>query len=92
MKKDAALEKGAKKEVAVVEVGSLEFGPRSASASESWIHSVEVAETDEARTDWAMVGSGASVSACPVDYAPECEVKRGSVKLPLVCAGPSLVS
>ena len=37
-----------------------------------------------------MVDSGAGVSACPVDYAPDCEVKRGSVNLPLVgaTAGP----
>ena len=34
-----------------------------------------------------MVDSGAGVSACPVDYAPECEVSSGSVKLPLVGAG-----
>ena len=34
-----------------------------------------------------MVDSGAGVSACPFDYAPECEVNRGSVKLPLVGAG-----
>ena len=33
-----------------------------------------------------MVDSG-GVSACPVDYAPECEVSSGSVKLPLVGAG-----
>ena len=34
-----------------------------------------------------MVDSGAGVSACPVDYAPECEVSSGSVELPLVGAG-----
>ena len=34
-----------------------------------------------------MVDSAAGASACPVDYAPECEVKPGSVKLHLVGAG-----
>ena len=37
--------------------------------------------------DWVMVDSGAVVSSCSVDYAPECEVQPGSVKLPLVGAG-----
>ena len=72
-------------------VGSLEVGPLSVCASDSWILSVEVAEVDESWTthneDWVMVDSGAGVSACPVDYAPECEVNRGSAKLPLVSAG-----
>ena len=27
------------------------------------------------------------MQACPVDYAPECEVTRGSARLPLVGAG-----
>ena len=34
-----------------------------------------------------MVDSGAGISACPVDDAPQCEVEPGSVKLPLVGAG-----
>ena len=33
------------------------------------------------------VDSGASVSACSVGHAPECEVKGGSVKLHFVGAG-----
>ena len=49
-KKGAAPKKGVKKEVAAVEVGSLEVGPPSASASESWNLSVEVVAIDEART------------------------------------------
>ena len=49
-KKGAAPKKGVKKEVAAVEVGSLEVGPPSASASESWILSVEVVAIDEACT------------------------------------------
>ena len=73
-----------------VDVGSLEVGPLSANASESWILSVEVAEVDEAwsthNEDCAMVDSGAGVSACPVDNAGECEVKPCSVKLRLVDA------
>ena len=44
--KDAAHKKGVKKEVAAVDVRSLEVDPLSACASESWILSVEVAETD----------------------------------------------
>ena len=52
---------------------------------------MDVAEVNESWTarneDWVMVDSGAGVSACPVDYAPECEVSSGSVKLPLVGAG-----
>ena len=55
------------------------------------ILSVEVAEVNESWTarneDLVMVDSGASVSGCPVDYAPECEVSSGSIKLPLVGAG-----
>ena len=90
-KKGDTPKKGAKKEVAAVDVGSLEVGPLSVCASDSWILSVEVAEVDESWTthneDWVMVDSGAGVSACPVDYAPECEVNRGSAKLPLVGAG-----
>ena len=39
--------RGVKKEVAVVVVGSLDVGPLSVCASESWILSVEVAEIDE---------------------------------------------
>ena len=80
-----------KKEVAAVDVGSLGVGPLSACARESWILSVEVVEIDESWTkhneDWVAVDGGAGVSACPVDYAPECDVKPGSVKLPLVDAG-----
>ena len=34
--------------------------------------------------DWVMVDIGAGVSACPVDYAPTCVVKPGSVKLLLL--------
>ena len=68
-------QKGAKKEEAA------ELAPLTV----SWILSVEVAETDESWTthneDWVMVDSGAGVSACPVDFAPECEDKSGSVKL-----------
>ena len=37
--------------------------------------------------DWVMAYSVAGVSACPVNYAPECEVARGSARLPLVGAG-----
>ena len=44
-----------KKEVAAVDAGSLEVGPLSACASESWILSVEVAEFDEA---WRKLGDG----------------------------------
>ena len=90
-KKEATPKKTAKKEVAAVNVGSLEVGPLSACASDSWILSVEVAEVNESWTarneDWVMVDSGAGVSAFPFDYAPECEVSTGSVKLPLVGAG-----
>ena len=89
-KKEATLKKTAK-EVAAVDVGSLEVGPLSACARDSWILSVEVAEVNESWTarneGWVMVDSGAGVSACPVGYAPECEVSSGSVKLPLVGAG-----
>ena len=50
-----------------------------------------MAEIDETWTthneDWVMVDSGAGVSACPADYAPESEVKCDSVKLPLGGAG-----
>ena len=41
------MEKGGKKEVAAVVVGSLEAGPLSACVSESWILSVGVAENDD---------------------------------------------
>ena len=44
---DATPKKGEKKEGAGVDVGSLEVGPLSACASESWILSVEVTEIDE---------------------------------------------
>ena len=54
MTKDAACNEGAKKEVGAVDVGSLEVGPPSASASESWILAVEVAEIDEAGTTHTM--------------------------------------
>ena len=51
---------------------------------------MEVAEVNESWTarneDWVMVDSGAGVSACPVDFAPEGEVSSGSVKLPHVGA------
>ena len=67
------------------------FGPPSACASKSWILLVEVADIDVVWTthkeDWVVVHSGAGASACPVDHAPECEVKPGSVGLPLVGAG-----
>ena len=50
-----------------MDVGSLEVGPLSACASDSWILSVEVAEVNESWTarneDWVMVDSGAGVSA-----------------------------
>ena len=42
--------------------------------------SVEVAEIDESWIthieDWVLVDSGAGVSACPLDHAPECEAKH----------------
>ena len=87
----AQKEKDTEEASADVDVGSIEVGPLSACASGSWILSVEVAEIDKSWTthsaDWVMVDSGAGVPVCPVDCAPECEVKHGSVKLPLVGVG-----
>ena len=72
-----------------MDIGALDAEGEGNGKGDSWILSIDVAEIDESWTthneDW--VDSGASVSACPIDYAPECVVKRGSVKLPLIGAG-----
>ena len=74
-----------------MDVEPLKVSSLSVCASDSWILSVEVVEVDEIWTtryeDWVVVDSGAGVSACPVDCAPECELKSTSAKLPLVGAG-----
>ena len=74
-----------------MDVGSVEVSSLSVCTNDSWILSVEVSEVDETWTthneDWVMVDSGAGVSACPVDYAPEYEINRSTNKLPLVGAG-----